>query len=132
MRNKIAQSFFGTKKRTSINLWPKRRTAPGFFILASEQRSLLLDFSQNIDYFIGDQSHYSHRYCIRKRSETDVVVTKMMVKLSKWSFASLLVKLEYNHREKLQLLKVEQLTFILIRPDDKEALTIWRELKHLQ
>ena len=93
----------------------------------------MLDFSdKNFDYFIGDQGHYSHRYCIRKSSESDVVVAKIMVKLSKWSFASLLVKLEYNHRQKLQLLKVEQLTFILHQPDDKEALTIWRAFRHLQ
>jgi hypothetical protein len=103
------------------------------FHFGSEQHTLLLDFrDQNFDYFIGDQGHYSHRYCIRKTSESDVVVAKIMVKLSKWCFASLLIKLEYNHREKLQLMKVEQLTFILIQPDDKDASIIWRALRHLQ
>lgn len=121
------------KEENIIQSLAKVPNGSWIFYFGSEQHTLLLDLSdQNFDYFIGDQGHYSHRYCIRKSSESDVVVAKIMVKLSEWSFASLLVKLEYNHREKLQLMKMEQLTFILIRPDDNEALTIWRELKHLQ
>lgn len=121
------------KEENIIQSLAKEANGSWIFYFGSEQHTLLLDFSdQNFDYFIGEQGHYSHRYCIRKSSESDVVVAKIMVKLSKWSFASLLVKLEYNHRQKLQLLKVEQLTFILHQPDDKEALTIWRALRHLQ
>ncbi len=121
------------KEENIIQSLAKEANGSWIFYFGSEQHTLLLDFSdQNFDYFIGDQGHYSHRYCIRKSSESDVVVAKIMVKLSKWNFASLLVKLEYNHREKLQLMKVEQLTFVLNQPDDKEALTIWRALRHLQ
>jgi len=48
-----------------------------------------------------------------------------MLKLSPYNFVNLVVKLEYNHREQLLLMKTEQLTFILLQPRG-DALETWK------
>lgn len=121
------------KEENIIKLLAKEVNGSWIFYFGSEQQTLLLDFrDQNFDYFIGDQGHYSNRYCLRKNYESDVVVAKVMVKVSSWNYVNLVVKLEYNHQEKKQLMKVDQLTFILIQPDNADALITWRALRHLQ